>query len=1390
MRKVQATLQFSKQPYIEDVGPRRIESIQFSTFSGTEVLKTAEVEVSRGVYYDSTKKPIDNGLLDPHMGPPNKNGFCKTCYGNFRECPGHCGYLALALPVYNVGYLSTIIDILKCICKKCARVLLEEKERQEFLKKMRNPKLEPLKKNEILKKVVKRCNAMAGSKRAVKCSRCGYINGMVKKGPLKIQHDRAKIVDSDLEECQSAVSHTKDSKGNVNFSSIIDPKLVYQLLRNMLDEDCELLYLNDRPEKLMVTNILVPPIAIRPSVFVDGGTQSNENDITERLKRIIQANASLRQELLETNLYNKNLTSWDDLQMEVAQYINSDVRGLPFHMTTAKPLSGFVQRLKGKQGRFRGNLSGKRVEYTGRTVISPDPNLKISEVAIPILMARILTYPERVSHHNIEKLRQCVRNGPNKYPGAKFIRQPDGTEISLMFSSRKRHADELKYGYIVDRHLEDGDIVLFNRQPSLHRMSIMSHRARIMPWRTLRFNESVCNPYNADFDGDEMNMHVPQTEEARTEALMLMGVQNNLCTPKNGEILVASTQDFLTSSFLITRKDTFYDRASFSLMCSYMGDAMDPIDLPTPALVKPVELWTGKQLFSVLLRPHAKMRVYLNLTVAEKSYGKSRETMCPKDGFVYIRNSELISGQLGKATVGNGSKDGLYSVLLRDYSAHAAATCMNRLAKLSARWIGNHGFSIGINDVTPGDVLNKEKKLTIDKEYGQCTDYIESYNSGKLELLPGCNRAETLEAKITGTLNNIRERTANVCMKNLNWRNSPLIMSQCGSKGSPINICQMIACVGQQSVGGRRAPNGFVDRTLPHFERGAKDPDAKGFVQNSFYTGLSATEFFFHTMGGREGLVDTAVKTADTGYMSRRLMKALEDLSVQYDNTVRNASGSIVQFVYGGDGMDPAQMEEKSGLPLNFERLFMKAKATCPAAEEKSLNTEEIKKIVNEMIEERLPKSTMDLEEECLKDPPPSDTPSKKETLETFDKSLKSFIEKKHPSSDLMLKLNEGGYSGEDQVSLEKLASNVSGITRNQLVVFLETCITRYNSKKIEAGTAIGAIGAQSIGEPGTQMTLKTFHFAGVASMNVTLGVPRIKEIINAAKRINTPIITTALQSNDNDIIAKLVKGRIEKTLLEQVAKSIKTSQASRSASIVITLDMKRIQGAQLSIDAYTVKESVLQTPRMKLKEQQVKVLNPRKLEVVLQADRSKLHFEVHAIKNKLSKVVVKGINSVERVIIVNEAKEKDPTRKKLKLLVEGTGLLSVMGTDGVDGKNTTSNHIIEVQQTLGIEAARKKIIEEIHFTMSSHGMTIDIRHMMLLADLMTFKGEVLGITRHGVQRMRDSVLMLASFEKTADHLFNASVSGRVDRIEGVSECIIMGIPMQIGTGMLKVRQR
>ncbi|XP_078179923.1 nuclear RNA polymerase C1 [Carex rostrata] len=1356
MARLEEKLRCTKEPYAEEAGSRRIKSILFSTLSGEEIQKSAEVQVWKSNIYDVTMKPVENGLLDQRMGAANKAGHCTTCHGGFTDCPGHFGYVKLALPVYNIGFFANDLDILKCICKNCSRILLTDKIRREFLRKMRSPRADATYKKNLVKIIRDKCKVAC-------CPWCGYINGTVKKkAPLSIIHDFSKGLDTNVDEVRKALSHKRDRFSCTPLPAI-DPLKILLLFKRMPDEDCELLNLYSRPENLMVTTLAVPPVTIRPSSLVSFSNSSNEDSITGILREIINTNSKLREHLEAGDPPYKCIdTLWAHLQIKVVEYINSESPSVPESTNR-----GLVQRLKGKQGRFRGNLSGKRVEYTGRTVISPDPNLKITEVAIPVLMAKVLTYPERVSNHNIEKLRERVRNGPTKHPGANFITLPDGTKLHLKYVDRKIAASDLRPGYVVERHLEDGDIVLFNRQPSLHRMSIMSHRARIRPWRTLRFNESVCNPYNADFDGDEMNMHVPQTEEARTEALMLMGVQNNLCTPKNGDILVASTQDFLTTSFLITRKDTFYDRPTFSLLCSYLGDAMEAIDLPTPALIKPIELWTGKQVFSVLVRPNAQTRVFLNLTVKEKIY-KKNETMCPADGWVYFRNSELISGQLGKATLGNGNKSGLYSVLLRDYNAHAAASCMNRLAKFSARWIGNHGFSIGIDDVQPGESLNEQKSSKINEGYRTCDELITSYSKGELALQPGSDAADTLEVQITNVLNKIREGAGDVCMAELHWRNSPLIMSQCGSKGSPINISQMVACVGQQSVGGKRAPNGFIDRTLPHFPVNSKTPAAKGFVANSFYTGLTPTEFFFHTMGGREGLIDTAVKTAETGYMSRRLMKGLEDLAVYYDQTVRNASGGIVQFIYGDDGMDPAKMEGKDGVPLNLDQLFMKVMATCPHQDQGVLSPSEILKIT----EERL--SRLDTSPECG-------------CSGGFVKLLRDFVNKRvtlWKSTRRSLNLDEECLENKASCPEERVAANISGISTKQLQVFLETCISRYQLKKVEGGAAVGAIGAQSIGEPGTQMTLKTFHFAGVASMNVTLGVPRIKEIINAAKNISTPIIEAMLLSDQDLLLARIVKSSIEKTVLGEVANRIRVVVKSGQPYVSVLLDMERIDSLHMKISADAVQQSILKHPKIKLKAEHVRVIRNDKLKIYApEVDRSKLQYELHTIKCMLPKVIVKGIPTAERVVISEE-------KGVYKLLVEGTNLLAVMGTPGIDGCKTKSNHVMEVQRTLGIEAARQCIINEILYTMNSHGMSIDIRHMMLLADLMTYKGEILGITRFGITKMKDSVLMLASFEKTAEHLFNASYSGREDQIEGVSECIIMGIPMLLGTGMLKVRQR
>ena len=424
----------------------------------------------------------------------------------------------------------------------------------------------------------------------------------------------------------------------------------------------------------------------------------------------------------------------------------------------------------------------------------------------------------------------------------------------------------------------------------------MSHKARIMPHKTLRFNECVCAPYNADFDGDEMNIHVPQTEEARAEARTLMNVKNNICVPKAGEPLIAATQDFLTASYLLTQKDTFFNRAQIMQYCGYFSDADERIDLPPPAIIKPIELWTGKQLISVMLRPNRKSNVIVNCELKERNYNANdkREQMDKNDGYVIIKNSEHLSGNLCKKTMGDGSKVGLFYSLIRDNTVDVAAACMLRLSKFSARWMTNLGYSIGIGDVTPFTALIKTKQELIETSYSRCSTMIDKFNAGELELKAGCNADQSLEAILNGELGNIREKAGDMLKKNLPKHNAALIMAICGSKGSNINLSQMIACVGQQTVSGQRMPNGFLNRSLPHFEPYSKYAEAKGFVKNSFYTGLTAPEFFFHTMGGREGLVDTAVKTAETGYMQRRLVKSMEDLIVRYDKSVRSGDESII----------------------------------------------------------------------------------------------------------------------------------------------------------------------------------------------------------------------------------------------------------------------------------------------------------------------------------------------------------------------------------------------------------------------------------------------------------------------------------------------------------------
>lgn len=386
-------------------------------------------------------------------------------------------------------------------------------------------------------------------------------------------------------------------------------------------------------------------------------------------------------------------------------------------------------------------------------------------------------------------------------------------------NARVKKAQALQIGDIVHRHMQNGDVVLFNRQPSLHRMSIMAHKARIQGARTFRFNECVCGPYNADFDGDEMNIHLPQTWEARAEAYHLMGVKPGVISPRNGEPAIACTQDFLTASFWVTQKDAFFGRAQVAQLVCHATKGLEQVDWPPAAILKPMELWSGKQVFSMLLRPGRKDRnLLINTEITERNYSKKGKNFCRKDGYVEWRNSELISGNLGKKTLGDGAKTGLFAKLVRDTTNDISARMMGRVARFSARFLQNVGFTIGIDDVQPNPVVMGKKAAITATKMASIEQHIRDYANGTILLKPGCSAETTLEALINGDLGAIRQETGDSCNDDLQLTNKVQVMTTCGSKGSAMNLCQMMACLGQQNVSGARIKDGFVNRTLPLFK--------------------------------------------------------------------------------------------------------------------------------------------------------------------------------------------------------------------------------------------------------------------------------------------------------------------------------------------------------------------------------------------------------------------------------------------------------------------------------------------------------------------------------------------------------------------------------------------
>ncbi len=1138
--------------------------IQFSLFSPDQIRKMSAAKITVPDTYDEDGYPINGGLADQHLGVIDPGLKCKTCGGRMRDCSGHFGHIELVRPVVHVSFGKIIYQLLRACCRKCGRVM----------------------------------NAATRLDAIVKSSECPHCG-----------------------EAQKAIKFIKPTSFYEEDRRLLQNE-IRERLERIPDEDVRQLGLSIRPEWMVLTVLPVPPVSVRPSITLETGERS-EDDLTHKLVDILRINQRLEENIDAgaPQLIIEDL--WELLQYHVSTFFDNETAGIPpARHRSGRQLKTLFQRLKGKEGRFRYNLSGKRVNFSARTVISPDPTLGINELGVPEAIAQELTIPVSVTEWNIENLKKMIRENPEKIS---YVVRPDGRRKKLTPANIDEVLGELTSGYLIERQLMDGDIVVFNRQPSLHRISMLCHNVRVLPGKTFRFNVADCRPYNADFDGDEMNIHVPQNEEAQSEAELLMKVSGQIISPRNGEPIIVPELDQVSGLYILTSNEEWMlsrEQASWLLNAGGLTAR-----IPKNGL-------RAREVYSLLLPE-----------------GFDFECVNKAGEEVKIKNGKLVAGSVDYRV-----SEAIVKKIFLKHGSEAARKYLDAATRLSVYVTTLFGLSLSLKDYQ----LPIEAKKEIHEIYKQgksaLRELVRKYHTKRLERQPGKTLKETLEEHVMDVVEKIRFKCWKTVKQNLSKEkiltdygsqfehNNALLMTSAGVKSKPINVVQMCALVGQQAVRGKRPRAGFKKRITSHFKRGDLGDEARGFVRSSYIHGLTPTEYFFHAAGGRDSVVDKGVNPAKTGYMQRRLVNALQDLIVENDLSVRDSSNRIVQFVYGGDGIDAS------------------------------------------------------------------------------------------------------------------------------------------TGKQIAYGESVGILAAQSIGEPGTQMTLRTFHYAGVASL-AQFGFTRLVEIVDARKTPKKPVMEIYLkgEARENEDKAKAVAASIEQITLEKVAR---IEENFNKKLVVVTLDRNALREKDIS-EKNAVEEIRKIAPDLVQDGTEIKI----------RAKNDSLR-NIRRLTNRLREIVLKGIPGVNKVIIVEKEvfekeksgkSEKGEKRRELTLATDGSNLREVLKNPWVDAERTTTNDIMEIAEVLGIEAARNAIVQEIFKVLEAQDLKVDYRHVSLIADAITSKGEVKSVGRHGLAGEKASVLARAAFEETAKHLVNACVYGEEDHLRGVAENIIIGQTIPCGTGRVKL---
>ena len=1124
----------------------KIVGIQFSMLSPDEIRKGSVTEItSRDTYVGN--KPVIGGLFCPYMGVSEPGMLCPTDGLDYMNTPGYFGRIELAAPVFYYQHLATVHKILRCVCIKCSKLLISKDAHKQALKMLPD----------------ERWSYVFGV--ASKVKRCGDDNedGCGCLMPKKIRKENLATLIAEWESDGIKGMSEEDAK---KMNMLLTPDIVLKIFRRISDDDVSFMGFSpafSRPDWMICQVLAVPPPAVRPSIKMDG-QQRSEDDLTHIIVNIVKANKTL-QEKIRDGAQANIIADWHTvLQYYCATLVDNNIPGAaPVAQRSGRPLKSIKERLNGKGGRVRGNLMGKRVDFSARSVITPDPNLSIRELGVPLKIAKNITKPVVVNDMNRRVLTKLVRNGPEEYPGAKILERKGGENISLRYADRDNIV--LYNGDIVHRHMMDGDGVLFNRQPTLHRMSMMCHIARIMhQGDTFRMNVGDTKPYNADFDGDEMNMHMPQDEEAEAELKNLAAVPYQIISPAKNQSIIGIFQDSLLGSYRLTRPGvSFTPRDAMNLLMAYNG-------VNEGLFASHAERITSFQILSQIM-PAFTMKY------KTKGFGEN-DDFATSPGVLEIVDGKYLRGQLDKDVLGGGS-NGLITRTCNDFGNMAASDFIDNLQNIVTEYMKTSAYSVGISDLIANRSTNEQIAQSITSKKKEVKNLIDQTYLGIFENATGNTNEDEFEFQVTNILNKATLDSGKIGLKSLDKDNRFVTMVKAGSKGSDLNISQMIACLGQQLIDGKRIPYGFENRTLPHFTKYDDSPGARGFVENSFISGLTPEELFFHAMGGRVGLIDTAVKTSSTGYIQRRLIKGMEDLKIEYDMTVRNNKGRVIQFSYGEDGIDPVKVESQIMPLVNLGLDEIYAHYHMPSSDPKDVvftaaftkgvisrmkkqkaeNDAKCKQWIDFMIEQRekiiarvfrnknndrvyLPvafahtinnvKGLQQINNNSIVDITP---------LEAFAMIEAAYkrLESMHycAPTELFKAMYFYYLSPKDLLMVKRF-------NKKALTVLLEMIVLKYKSSLIAPGEMVGMISAQSIGEPTTQLTLNTFHTAGsgvAMKANVTRGVPRIEELLSITENPKNSSLTIYLKKDEETDCerAKELIAQIELTQLSELVESI-----------------------------------------------------------------------------------------------------------------------------------------------------------------------------------------------------------------------------------------------------------